>query len=66
MHASICMSSLKDKMRGKRHPDESPVRPAAAPVETVEEVEPSEVCTTSYWSDEVLSDVEPTDKGYSG
>eukprot|EP00971_Amphidinium_carterae_P155587 3085463-Amphidinium_carterae.1 len=28
----------------------------AAPVETIEEIEPTEVCTTKYWSDDEASD----------
>eukprot|EP00971_Amphidinium_carterae_P336841 6473395-Amphidinium_carterae.1 len=31
----------------------------AAPVETIEEIEPTEVCTTMYWSDDELSEAEP-------
>eukprot|EP00971_Amphidinium_carterae_P092319 1827943-Amphidinium_carterae.1 len=31
----------------------------AAPVETIEEIEPTEVCTTMYWSDDEASDMEP-------
>eukprot|EP00971_Amphidinium_carterae_P100096 1979258-Amphidinium_carterae.1 len=31
----------------------------AAPVETIEEVEPTEVRTTMYWSDDELSEAEP-------
>eukprot|EP00971_Amphidinium_carterae_P072193 1428131-Amphidinium_carterae.1 len=31
----------------------------AAPVETIEEIEPTEVCTTTFWSDDESSETEP-------
>eukprot|EP00971_Amphidinium_carterae_P122231 2420193-Amphidinium_carterae.2 len=47
----------KTEYRNKTPPRRKPS--PAAPVEAIEEVEPSEVCTTSYWSDDGSSDIEP-------